>query len=64
MGYGRYLYCVCPWVATLTYAPYAFLLWINPIIAAIYALTGLFQFKDESADKDKKSEEKNEKEEA
>ena len=51
-------------VATLTYAPYAFLLWINPIIAAIYALTGLFQFKDESADKDKKSEEKNEKEEA
>ena len=33
-------------VATLTYAPYAFLLWINPIIAAVYALIGFAQFKD------------------
>ena len=51
-------------VATITYAPYAFLLWINPIIAAIYALIGFAQFKDESADADEKIEEKSEKEEA
>lgn len=36
-------------ISTLTYAPYAFLLWINPIIAAIYALIGFAQFKDTSA---------------
>ncbi len=34
-------------VATVTYAPYAFLLWINPIVAAIYALIGFAQFKAE-----------------
>ena len=38
-------------VATLTYAPYAFLLWINPIIAAIYALVGFAQFKDKGEEK-------------
>lgn len=34
-------------IATLTYAPYAILLWVNPIIAAIYAIVGFAQWKDE-----------------
>lgn len=38
-------------ISTLTYAPYAFLLWINPIIAAIYALVGFAQFKDKGEEK-------------
>jgi len=37
-------------VATLAYAPYAVLLWVNPIIAAVYAIVGFAQFKDESAE--------------
>ncbi|MDL2293894.1 Na+/H+ antiporter NhaC [Ruminococcaceae bacterium OttesenSCG-928-D13] len=37
-------------IATLTYAPYAFLLILCPIIATIYACTGLFIFKDEGED--------------
>lgn len=37
-------------VATITYAPYAFLLWINPIIAIIYALIGFAQFKAKDED--------------
>ena len=43
-------------VATVTYAPYAFLLWINPIIAAIYALIGFAQFKDNGDDEKKETE--------
>lgn len=43
-------------VATLTYAPYAFLLWINPIIAAIYALVGFAQFKDKGDDEKEEAE--------
>lgn len=43
-------------VATVTYAPYAFLLWINPIIAAIYALIGFAQFKDNGDDEKKEAE--------
>jgi NhaC family Na+:H+ antiporter len=31
-------------VATLSYAPYAFLLILSPIIAAIYACVGFAQF--------------------
>ena len=34
-------------VATLAYAPYACLLYICPIIAAVYACTGFALFKDE-----------------
>ena len=34
-------------VATLTYAPYAFLLLACPLVAAFYACTGLFLFKDD-----------------
>lgn len=39
-------------VATLTYAPYAFLLLACPLVAVFYACTGLFIFKDESAEEE------------
>lgn len=37
-------------VSTLDYAPYAVMLWAVPIIAAIYAVTGLFIWKEDSGD--------------
>ena len=45
-------------IATVTYAPYAFLLWINPLVAAFYAIIGFAQFKDEKLlEEDRKAKE-------
>lgn len=45
-------------IATVTYAPYAFLLWINPLVAAFYAIIGFAQFKDEKLlEEDRKAQE-------
>lgn len=43
-------------ISTLTYAPYAFLLILCPIIAAVYACIGFAQFKDDGEEKEETAE--------
>lgn len=41
-------------VSTFDYAPYAVLLWLVPVIAAFYAVTGFFVWKEDGSDVSKK----------
>ena len=45
-------------VSPLNYGPYAIMLWIVPVIAIVYAITGLFVWKEDEKDieRDKKIE--------